>query len=352
MVQMESTLRDLVIRYHQAGYFPSAAVRVFNETETLAEVYVGEAKKDSLFDVASLTKIATATQVLQLISENVVSLDDEISQYFVEIRQSSWLEERFRGITVRRLLTHTSSLPAWYPFYAWQGEDFWTVLQSALRNQLPTAGTVYSDINFILLGKLVERKRGVPLKQCLKIYLTAPLGVENEMLYLPAVSDSSQIIPSCYDNRIEERMCADRGIRFERWRRHGTAVIGTVNDGNCHYYFHDVSGHAGIFATAGAYEKLCQLYMNTKNELLIDAQKTQPGCQDRGLGFETGTAYPHGCGHNGFTGTSIYFSKEYNIGAVAMTNRLFYPEPSNRGMGEFRRALHEMAFSVALAMRR
>ena len=78
MVQMESTLRDLVIRYHQAGYFPSAAVRVFNETETLAEVYVGEAKKDSLFDVASLTKIATATQVLQLISENVVSLDDEI----------------------------------------------------------------------------------------------------------------------------------------------------------------------------------------------------------------------------------------------------------------------------------
>ena len=342
---MQAALENLDERYHRAGYFPSAAVRIFNGTETLAQACAGEATQDALFDVASLTKLATTTGILKLIDESLIDLDDCIADHFAEIESDGWLRERFHGITIRRMLTHTSSLPAWYPFYIWQGEDFWTALKSALRNQLPVQGVVYSDINFILLGKLVELKRGLPLKDCLMRYIASPLGIVDQMMYRPP-REGRAIIPSCYDNAVEEGMCAERGVRFEHWRLHNTPVIGTVNDGNCHYYFNDVSGHAGIFSTAYGYERLCQAYMRTEKPLYLQAQLEQEISPGRGIGFETGTIYPCGCGHNGFTGTSVYFSREYDIGAVAMTNRLYFTEPSGKNMNDFRRALHEMAFSL------
>ena len=342
---MQSAVEELLERYSQAGYFPSASVQVFTSTDTLASACCGDATEDSLFDVASVTKIATTTGILKLIDEGLLHLEDEISHVLDEIASDPWLSERFARITVRKLLTHTSTLPAWYPFYAWQGEDFWIVLKSALHNQMPSTGVVYSDLNFILLGKIIERLRGMPLKKCLSLYVTEPLGIQYDLLYQPSMSRN--IVPSSYDNAIEERMCKDRGIVFSHWRPRNIPVKGTVNDGNCHYYFGNVSGHAGVFSTAAAYVRLCQAYMNTEKQVFLDAQKEQPDSPDRGLGFETGTLYPHGCGHRGFTGTSIYFSREYNIGAVALTNRLFYTHPSEQNTNDFRRALHEAVFALS-----
>ena len=199
----------------------------------------------------------------------------------------------------------------------------------------------------MLLGKLVERLRGLPLEACLRRYIAEPLGIAEHLMYRPKTEGRS-IIPSCYDNAIEMQMCADRGVAFSHWRPMKTPVIGTSNDGNCHYYFHDVSGHAGIFSSADALVRLCQLYMRTDDPLFRQAQQTQPDSPGRGLGFQTGTAYPRGCGHTGFTGTSIYFSTERGIGAVALTNRLFYQEPSGQNLGEFRRALNEAVYDWAL----
>ena len=346
----QAALTDLANRYREAGYFPSASIRVFTGTETLAAVSVGEAREDSLFDVASLTKIATTTGILSLIDEGGIGMDDLIVKQFPEMENDPWYRERFGGITVRKMLTHTSTLPAWYPFYTWQGEDFWLALKSAVRNQLPSEGMVYSDLNFILLGKLLERKCRKSLPECLDEYVTGPLEIRDEMMYLPPESRRASIVPSCFDNAIEEGMCAERGLRFDHWRPSNTPVTGTVNDGNSYYYFGGVSGHAGIFATAGAYQKLCQAYMRTEKAIFREAQKEQSISPGRGLGFETGTVYPHGCGHKGFTGTSIYFSTEYDIGAVAMTNRLYYEQPSGHNMNEFRYALHEMTFSLAEAL--
>ena len=346
---IQRALTDLVVRYQEAGYFPSASVRVFRSGETIAEACVGDARPESLFDLASVTKIATATGILLMAEEGLLGLDDELAAHFGELSADPWLRRRFSGVTIRRLLTHTSSLPDWYPFYIWENEGFWTVLKSALVNQLPTEGMVYSDINFILLGRLLEEKRQLPLQECLREYIAKPLGVEDEMLYCPEPGRS--IIPSSFDNEIEEEMCAERGLRFDHWRAHGTPVTGTVNDGNCHYYFKDVCGHAGLFATARALERLCQMYMNTDCELLRVAQREQPGSSERGLGFETGTIYPHGCGHKGFTGTSIYISREADIGAVALTNRLYYNQKrSGKATNDFRRALHEMVYSMSVDM--
>ena len=345
MARLEQAVLDVTRRYAAAGYFPSACVRVFNRKETLAEVCVGEARGNSLFDVASLTKMATLTQVLLLIREGKLGLETPLAALFPEeIRANGVLTERLGAVRVRTLLTHTSGLVDWYPFYARRGEPFWQVMAFALAHTLPTTGVVYSDLNFMLAGKIVEKLRGKPLERCLREDLAEPLGLGN-MMYRP--SADLHIVPSSYGNPIEEDMCRERGIAFDGFRSREDPVIGTVNDGNCHYYFEDVSGHAGIFADAEAYQRLCQYYMNTEDPLLLAAQREQPGAPGRGLGFQTGVSYPYGCGHTGFTGTGIWFSREKEIGAVSFTNRLFYRKENPNATGDFRRALHEAVFALA-----
>ena len=334
---------DLVGRYREAGYFPSACVRVFDDRETLFCCCFGEAEETSLFDVASLTKIATAAQVLRLIDEGALSLDTTLEEVFPQVREDRFLRERLRGADLYRLLTHTSSIPAWYPFYVRAGEDFFAVLTHALRTLPRAEGAVYSDLNFMLLGKLLEKTRGKPLERCLREDLAEPLGL-GRIRYLPGAGEKT--VPSSFGNPIEKRMCAERGLSFGGFRPDDAPVRGQVNDGNCHYYFGGVSGHAGIFADAAAYERLCRYFMNTDSPLLQRAQREQPDAPGRGLGFQTGMTYPHGCGHTGFTGTSIYFSRGYRIGAVAFTNRLYFREESGKDLSEFRRALHEAVFAL------
>ena len=341
--RLQQALQDVVERYHAAGYFPDAAVRVFDREKTLAVCCAGSAKADDLFDVASLTKIATATQIFHLIQREKIRLEDEIGAYFPEISDDGYLSRRFAGVTVYRLLTHTSTLAAWYPFYSRLGEEFFSVLQYALKHTQPTEGVVYSDLNFMLLGKLLEKIQEKPLARCLREDLAEPLRL-GKMTYHPAAEES--VIPSCYGNPIEERMCAERGISFDGFRPQGVPVRGTVNDGNSHYYFGDEAGHAGIFATAEAYERLCRYYMNTQDELLQSAQREQKAAPGRGMGFQTGMTYPHGCGHTGFTGTAIFFSRAYNVGVVSFTNRLYFPQGNGHDLSEFRRALHEAMFAL------
>ena len=342
--RLQREIADITARYQAAGYFPSACVRVFSSHETLAAAWVGDAREDAVFDMASVTKIATATQVLRLISAGRLSLQGKISDYLPPIAGDRYLNGRMAGITLFMLLTHTSTLAAWYPFYSRRGEDFYAVLRHALEHTEPTRGVVYSDLNFMLLGKLLEQVRGKPLDRCLREDLAEPLGL-GVMTYLP--DPTLPIIPSCYGNPIEERMCADRGVVFDGFRPRGVPVRGQVNDGNSWYYFSGVAGHAGIFADAPACERLCQYYMTADDALLIDAQRQQPGAPGRGLGLQTGVSYPHGFGHSGFTGTGIYFSREYDVGVVSLTNRLFYPGPNENGTWEFRRALHEAVFALA-----
>ena len=342
--RLKQAVTDLTERYREAGYFPSASVRVFDDRETLATVCVGEAREDSLFDAASLTKIATATQILRLISAGKLGLDTTLETIFPETEEQEILRERLGKRSIRQLLTHTSGIVDWYPFYSRRGEAFWQVMAYALEHTEPERGMVYSDLNYMILGKVIERLQGKPLDRCLQEDLVTPLGLGRMMYCPPADTD---IIPSSYGNPIEERMCRERGISFDGFRSREEAVRGGTNDGNCFYYFRGVCGLAGIFAEAAAYERLCRYYMNTDDPLLIEAQREQPGAPTRGLGFQTGVSYPHGCGHTGFTGTGIWFSREFRIGAVSMTNRLFYREENQNMTGDFRRALHEVAFAIA-----
>ena len=341
--RLQQEIEDLLERYSRAGYFPSGCVRVFTRQGTLAVASVGEATEDSVFDVASLTKIATATQVLLAVSRGELSLRGKIMDFLPEIAEDPFLRGRMGTIDLYQLLTHTSTLPDWFPFYACREPDFFQALTIALRSTEPTEGVVYSDLNFMLLGKLLERIRGKPLDLCLREDLVEPLGL-GRMAYQP--DPAWPIVPSSYGNPIEEDMCRERGIPFDGFRPADQPVRGEVNDGNSWYFFGGVAGHAGIFATAEAYERLCRFYMNTADPLLQEAQREQPGAPGRGLGLQTGVSYPHGCGHTGFTGTGIYFSREAEIGVVSFTNRLFYPEKNENGTWEFRRALQEAVYAL------
>ena len=88
--RLQKEIADLTERYRAAGYFPAACVRVFSAEETLASVCVGEAEEHSLFDVASLTKIATATQILFLADEGKIALDGDIEGYLPAVKESAF----------------------------------------------------------------------------------------------------------------------------------------------------------------------------------------------------------------------------------------------------------------------
>ncbi len=333
--QLLESVQRLLDDYGDRGYFPSASVSVFGARETFFAATYGPATEATVYDVASLSKIATATQVLHAVSVGLFSLEDRILALLPVLAADALTRERLRDVTVFTLLTHTSGIADWYPFYAEQG-DFPAVLSIALARTPRVSGMVYSDLNFMILGKLLEAVHSLPLDACLEKNLVAPLGL-GRMTYRPDLA--WDIAPSCYGNPIEEEMCRERGIAFGGFRPH-TAVRGEANDGNAFYYFGGAAGSAGVFADVAAYRKLCQFYMTTDDQLFIRAQEEcAPG---RGLGFQVSDMYPEGCGHTGFTGTSIYISRKLGVGAVAFTNRLYYTEKNPNATNDFRRALHRL----------
>ena len=193
---------------------------------------------------------------------------------------------------------------------------------------------MYSDMNFMLLGKVIEAVKGKPLPACLED-LKEFLGAKR-LEYLP--QDRSNMAPSSFGNGIEEGMVAERGLTFDAWRSKADPVLGTVNDGNAHYFFGDVAGHAGVFADVDAYERIGRLYLTRGTELFRRSMTEQE--DGRGLGWQISEGmFPQGCGHTGFTGTSIWVCPSRGIGLAAFTNRLYFEEPTGMNTGDFRRAL-------------
>ena len=178
-------------------------------------------------------------------------------------RRDGPLGRRLAGITLRALLTHTARLPAWYPFYA-DGRPFFQILA-----ELPEggAGMVYSDIGYMLLREVLCAVTGLDFPQVIRRYVTAPLRMD-ALCFCP--DKSLPLVPSCRDNGVEENMCRERGTAFGGFRPHFTDVAGEPNDGNAHYYFHGVSGHAGLFGTAGAVAELGRFYLTTEDPDYMD----------------------------------------------------------------------------------
>ena len=318
-----------------ARYFPSAVVSVFDGRGCLFRLAFGDVRTQTLYDLASLTKVATATQVLLLVDDGRLSLQTRIADVLPDIQASNVLPSWVKQLTLFQLLTHSSRLPAWYPMYV-EAKPFADLLNDAIRKQDAVQEVLYSDLNFMLLGRVLEVVCQAPLQDCVQQLLVKRHALGN-LMYLP--DKSFDIAPSAYGNPQEIGMCAQMNLPGDQLEKDGL-IRGRVHDGNAWYYGHGVAGHAGLFGDAAALERLCRLYLQSDSPLLREALREQ--VDGRGLGFQTGEMYPLGAGHTGFTGTSLYLSPALSIGAVALTNRLYYEEENPRFTNEYRRKLHHL----------
>lgn len=309
---------------------------------------------ETLFDLASLTKVvATLPALLRLVDAGVLDLDDPLGRSLPEFGQGG----RKRGVTVRRLLSHTAGLTAWLPLYLdHQGPDaYLAAIAASQPAHEPGADVVYSDLGFILLGEVVRRLTGRDIAAFAVEEIFAPLGLI-ETAYLPSPARRARAAATERGNTTEREMCGDRATGFDRWR---TGLIrGQVHDGNAWYGLGGVSGHAGLFGTADDLARYGRLWLNggegASRRLLspgLIAEATRRQAPGRGLGWRVqpddpaerqetsgGALGNRAYGHTGFTGTSLWLDPDRDLVAVLLTNRL-YPPPRTE-FEPIRRAFH------------
>jgi uncharacterized protein YbbC (DUF1343 family)/CubicO group peptidase (beta-lactamase class C family) len=282
--------------------------------------------EDTIFDVASLTKVlATAPAVMQLYEQGRFLLNDPVAKYLPEFAANGK-----QDITIRQLLTHYSGLPADVSL-----DDAWSGKQEGLRRALastpitpPGVQFRYSDINYIVLGALVEKLSGLTLDEYEARYIAQPLGLEHTR-YLPPEIWRSDIAPTQYDN--------------------GVMLRGVVHDPTARR-MGGVAGHAGLFSSAGdvalyAQNLLDRLAGRTSRfplrQLTMEKMTTpgQPatGTALRGLGWDIespfstnrGELFPVGSfGHTGFTGTSIWMDPVSDTYVIVMANAVYPNGPT------------------------
>ncbi len=332
----------------EAGSFPGAAAAVGSAEGILEHAVAGRAAvepqeravgAETLFDLASLTK-PLCVGALVAAAGRGLPLDATPGRFLPE-----WKKTRFEGITLERLLTHTSGLAAWFPLYA-RGEG-----ASAYRKTLPElepeaapdTRVIYSDLNFLLLTGVLETFFGAPLDRLFQDLVAAPAG--SGARFLPATGAAAAATEK--GDRFERAMTEARGLTYARFR--DGVVCGEVHDGNA-FRRGGVSGNAGLFATARDVWALARHWLEP-GRAAFGADRTPELSEARGLAWQghRGAASaipemsPRSFGHTGFTGTSIWIDPDAERIAVLLTNRI-HPEvreiPFNEVRQRFLRAVH------------
>jgi uncharacterized protein YbbC (DUF1343 family)/CubicO group peptidase (beta-lactamase class C family) len=292
---------------------------------------------DTIFDLASLTKVvATTTSVMRLVELGQVRLNDPVVRYFPEFGRNGK-----QDITVRQLLTHYSGLaPDLNLTLPWQGRE--TAFRMAFDEKPqfpPGAQFVYSDINFLVLGALAERVSAMPLEKYAEAHIFAPLKMAHTR-FLPPASWIPKIAPTEYDE-------------------HRLMLRGTVHDPTSRR-MGGVAGHAGLFSTGDDLAKFAQALLDGKvlSPLTIEKMSTpqQPpnAIAVRGFGWDIdspfsstrGELLPIGSyGHTGFTGTSLWIDPTTRSYVIILTNAV---HPRGNGMAVPLRS--KVATAVAAAL--
>jgi CubicO group peptidase (beta-lactamase class C family) len=232
------------------------------------------------------------------------------------------LRQNLKPIQIVDLLTHHSGLPAWYPFYTRRGEDFQTILQDLLKEHPITDTMIYSDINFMLLGLIVSETTNLCLHEAIQTLVLNPMNL-TETTYRPI---PSLCVATEYGNRIEKQMVHDRGLAFNGWRGETTPMQGSCNDGNAHYFFQGVSGHAGLFSSPQDVLTFGKAFLSADHAKLDERlynNTIKNWGEGRGYGIQFGELYPdQGFGHTGFTGTYLYVNPKRDLVITILSNRL------------------------------
>jgi len=276
---------------------------------------------DTVFDLASLTKLFTATVAMQQVEAGLLDLDAPVAHYLPSFAAGGKV-----GISVRQLLTHTSGLEWWLPLWRdWRNRE--SRIRAALSNPPASApgGFVYSDLNLITLGVLLEQLGGTSLDVLVRDGITQPLGMSDtgfitQLGHLPAQRFAATEIQDD----------AGRGM-----------VRGEVHDENA-WSVGGIAGHAGIFSTAADLLRFVRVFTSADPRILSAHSVSQmttdlnPDLPDdaHGLGFEIdqprymgALSGPRTIGHTGFTGTSVVADLERNAVAILLTNAVHPRRP-------------------------
>ncbi|WP_215761847.1 serine hydrolase [Acetobacter sp. P1H12_c] len=298
----------------------------------------------TLFDMASLTKVLiTAPAIMQLYERGFVRLDAPVSTYL-----PAFATNGKQAITVRLLLTHYSGLaPDLDLSTPWHGKEAAVQrVMDARPAHPPGEQFVYSDINFITLGLIVEKLSGLPLDIYATRNILQPLGL-SRTFFLPDSALHDSIAPTQYDE--QNQML--RGVVHDPTTRR--------MDG--------VAGHAGLFSCADdmltyAHALLARraglpsaFPLRPETLVLMSTPQQPAGKSDlRGLGWDIATHYssPRGehfpassFGHTGFTGTSLWLVPEKETFVLILTNRV-HPD----GKGNVIALRKDIATAAALAL--
>ncbi len=335
--------------------FPGAQIAVIKEGELIASRGFGRQTYDpqspavtpeTIYDLASVTKVAAATVVaMSLYEKNIIRLDIPVRSYLPHFKGNGK-----DSVTIKHLITHSAGLKDWH--------ELWKVAKSKQEaidyiclmplEYLPGDSMVYSDLGIILLSAIFETVTGKSIDQLARRLFYAPLGTES-LMYNPP----SELLPRIAPTEIGGSM--SRGL-----------IHGEVHDENT-FFLKGISTHAGLFSTAEDLAVLAQMLLNGgiykhhrffKPQTIVEwtARQNMPSGSERALGWDTpsdeessaGDYFsPGSYGHLGFTGTSLWIDPNRNIAIVLLSNRV-HPTRERGGMHQVRRDFHNAVMQALL----
>jgi uncharacterized protein YbbC (DUF1343 family)/CubicO group peptidase (beta-lactamase class C family) len=299
---------------------------------------------DTVFDCASLTKVlATTPAIMQLWEQGKFRMSDPVAKYLPEFGQNGK-----EDITIRQLLVHYSGLALDLDLTKpWQGKE--TAYRMAFEDApkwAPGAAFIYSDVNFVVLGAMVERLSGESLDEYASKHIFVPLGMK-ETRFLPPPSWQSRIAPTEED----ENHHMLRGVVHDPTARRMGGV----------------AGHAGVFSTADDLAMFAQALLDGGRGVLTPAtiakmtapQQPVNGTTLRGFGWDIdsplssnrGELLPvGGYGHTGFTGTSLWIDPSTKTYIVLLTNAVHMNALPTKEKGNAISLRTKVATAVAAAL--
>ncbi|MDW8213914.1 MAG: serine hydrolase domain-containing protein [Roseiflexaceae bacterium] len=303
--------------------FPGVVVLVARDDVILHHAAYGATTYDAtgtpvepatIYDIASLTKMFTATAALRLYDAGQIDLEAPVCAYLPSFRA--------RTITIRHLLTHTSGLNLRLSTLCRGGRDaVLTTAYHTLPAHPPGSHVAYTNINSLLLGEIVAAVFGQPLDRAIDALVCQPLGLRHTG-FRPDAALLARIAPTEVDMA---------------WR--GCLVHGVVHDESA-YALGGVAGHAGLFSTASDLWQFCRAWLPpTRNDadtpllqpetIALATTNHTPGLtQACGLGWMIdrpnfmGPAPAGSYGHTGFTGPALVIMPQYRLIIVIVSNRV------------------------------
>ena len=326
--------------------FPCAAVAIGAGHEISVRRFYGhrqirpeilEITEDTLFDLASLSKlVATSMVAFKFLESGKLSLDDRIGKYLD-------YTGNFNDCEIRHLMTHTSGLPAGIPLFSMthpNGDAFRSILDAA-RCYPAGEQVCYSCMGYLVLQRVLEGLGGEPLDKLAAKYVFEPLGMKT----------------ACYNPAEGVPVAAtERYAHTRQW------ATGHVHDENARF-LGGVAGNAGVFATLDnmiPFAMMCaakgiasngERYLSTEIFDLAITNYTPEKEESRGLGFQLKgmQLFPGGermspgsYGHTGFTGTSLYIDRDSGLWGILLTNAVHYGRENREGYFAIRRAFYDM----------